>query len=173
MRYWKVFKHLSKTLIHCFHILCRLNKNYILQYNIYMLNFSFSSDNTIFERKLCIEKYWYKISFSLKCITKRYFHDITNMINPPYYYCAKTVIGSCYILHIKYLHYTFLKNENIGNTIPHPSLYHIDYWLLSTFCDIVLVPTFWGWLMISTRHAIHVKLELKMSLDIISQWLFV
>ena len=43
--------------IHCFHILCRLNKNYILQYNIYMLNFSFSSDNTIFERKLCIEKY--------------------------------------------------------------------------------------------------------------------
>ena len=86
---------------------CRLNKNYILQYNIYMLNFSFSSDNTIFERKLCIEKYWYKISFSLKCITKRYFHDITNMINPPYYYCAKTVIGSCYILHIKYLYYTF------------------------------------------------------------------
>ena len=120
--YCKVFKHLRKTLIHCFHILCRLNKNYILQYNIYMLNFSFSSDNTIFERKLCIEKYWYKISFSLKCITKRYFHDITNMINPPYYYCAKTVIGSCYILHIKYLHYTFLKNENIGNTIPHPSL---------------------------------------------------
>ena len=93
--------------LHCFHILCRLNKNYILQYNIYMLNFSFSSDNTIFERKLCIEKYWYKISFSLKCITKRYFHDITNMINPPYYYCAKTVIGSCYILHIKYLYYTF------------------------------------------------------------------
>ena len=34
--YCKVFKHLRKTLIHCFHILCRLNKNYILQYNIYI-----------------------------------------------------------------------------------------------------------------------------------------
>ena len=34
--YCKVFKHLRKTLIHCFHILYRLNKNYILQYNIYI-----------------------------------------------------------------------------------------------------------------------------------------